>query len=146
MASLRSRCMLLITVRTADALARAYHEVSPLETCGFLLGAARQLSLPIASEVLLSRIPPGERASFEIPDCELRRVCAYAQERGLHIMALFHSHPSGDLRLSESDRACLRYSEWPWVIITQSKGKAGVVLTGYASADASSIKVRVAFR
>jgi proteasome lid subunit RPN8/RPN11 len=90
------------------------------EACGFLLGPLRDSHL-LVTEILLHRGPSQRRSSFSIPDHELRRANAYAEDRGLRILALFHSHPSGDATLSPGDRAALRYSAWPWAIVTRSR-------------------------
>jgi proteasome lid subunit RPN8/RPN11 len=63
-------------------------------------------------------------------------MAAYAQDRGLRILALFHSHPSGNSDLSAGDRAALRHSAWPWVIVTRPAGASTVVLTIYAQENA----------
>ena len=103
-----------------------------MEACGFLLGAVEG----VATDVVLGRESAEERDAFAIPDHELRRLTAYAEDRGLRILALFHSHPSGSSDLSAGDRAALRYSAWPWVIVTRPRGASAAVLTVYAAGDA----------
>jgi proteasome lid subunit RPN8/RPN11 len=78
---------------------------------------------------------------FEIADLELRRIKAWGHDHGLTIVAVFHSHPSGDRRLSEADRLALRHSQWPWVIVTRDSHHADVVLTGYQAGDAAPMAV-----
>jgi proteasome lid subunit RPN8/RPN11 len=102
-----------------------------MEACGFLLGAVEG----VAGEVVVGRESAPERGSFAIPDHELRRVAAYAEDRGLRILALFHSHPSGSTALSSGDRAALRYSAWPWVIVTRHTGESTALLTIYTAGD-----------
>ena len=133
---------LCVTAGVADALARACDRAFPLEACGFLLAAA-QHGRPIATEIVITVGSAGYRDEFEIPDHELRRMGAYAEDRGLQIVALFHSHPSGDPRLSATDRAALRYSAWPWVIVTRPNATSAIALTAYAPADATHIGVGV---
>jgi proteasome lid subunit RPN8/RPN11 len=111
---------LSITDLVSSALASACDQARPLEACGFLLGPPQD-SHPIATELLLLRETSQRRGSFSIPDHELRRVAAYAEDHRLRILALFHSHPSGDPTLSPGDRAALRYSAWPWAIVTRSR-------------------------
>jgi proteasome lid subunit RPN8/RPN11 len=92
-----------------------------------------------ASEIVVSRTSTASRGEFEIPDFELRRIKAWGEDRHLQMLAIFHSHPSGDYRLSAADRAALRHSEWPWLIVTRSRARdAPVVLTGYRPGDERS--------
>lgn len=125
-----------------DALACAYDRTLPLETCGFLLGlVTREHS--VVTEVAIARDSPGYQDAFEIPEHELRRVGAYAKERGLQIVALFHSHPSGNDSLSLADLAALRYSAWPWVIVTRPNRVSAVAVAGYAPGEATRIGVQI---
>jgi proteasome lid subunit RPN8/RPN11 len=126
----------------ADALARAYDRALPMQACGLLLGVA-QHGRSIVTEIVTAGGPPGCRDEFEISDHELRRMGAHAENRGLGIVALFHSHPSGDRSLSATDRAALRYSIWPWVIVTRAKPRSAIALTAYAPGDAASVVVRM---
>jgi proteasome lid subunit RPN8/RPN11 len=111
---------LSMTDMVSRALASACDQAHPLEACGFLLGSLEH-SHPLATEILLHCETSRRRGSFSIPDHEIRRVAAYAEDRGLRILALFHSHPSGDATLSPRDCAALRYSAWPWAIVTRSR-------------------------
>jgi proteasome lid subunit RPN8/RPN11 len=124
-----------------SALARACDLAFPREACGFLLG--EQCENLMASEVVIAGDSPNNHDSFEIPDCELRRIAAYAEDRALRIVALFHSHPSGDCELSAADGAALRHSAWPWAIITRASKTSKLVVTCYASGDATTIAVCV---
>jgi len=78
----------------------------------------------LATEMVLSRTPTDGHGEFEIPDHELRRIRAWAEDHELAILALFHSHPSGSLRLSAADRAALRHSEWPWLVVSHRSGRS----------------------
>lgn len=131
---------MLMAPAVADALASAHDMALPRETCGFLLGEARA-GKAIVTDALVAGNAPCDLDGFEIPDHELRRAGATASERGRHIVALFHSHPSGSCRLSAGDRASLRHSEWPWVIVTRSYGSRAVTLTGYAPRPVMRIAV-----
>jgi proteasome lid subunit RPN8/RPN11 len=133
---------LCVTADAAEALERAYDRALPMEACGFLLGGAQD-GRSIVTEIVTAGGLPGYRNEFEIPDHELHRMRAYAQDRSLRILALFHSHPSGERSLSTTDRAALRYSAWPWVIVTRPKATAAIVFTAYAPGDATQIGVGV---
>jgi proteasome lid subunit RPN8/RPN11 len=115
------------------ALAAAYDRAWPLEAIGFLLGSRRGAAV-IASEVLPLQGACGH-GQFEVADYELRRVGAWCDGRGVDIVALFHSHPGGSLQLSAADRAALRRSEWPWLIVARGRRDEVVRLAAYRAGD-----------
>jgi proteasome lid subunit RPN8/RPN11 len=127
-----------MTRAAADALAAACAQAFPLEAAGFLLGSCRHSAM-VASEVVLARSATGGRGEFEVADHELRRIAAWAQERQLCVAALFHSHPSGVLGLSAADRAALRHSDWPWVVVARPSASGAVKLAAYRPGDAMRI-------
>jgi [CysO sulfur-carrier protein]-S-L-cysteine hydrolase len=133
---------LSLTTGVCLKLAEACERALPREACGFLLGAVEGGGT-IVTEFVLALESRSRSDSFAIPDHELRRMAAYAEDRRLRIIALFHSHPSGDNGLSPGDRAALRYSAWPWVIVTRWSGEPVAGLTGYARGDATTIAVEV---
>lgn len=114
-----------------------------MEACGALLGRVLGDGL-FAEDVVLARGPAAQGA-FEIPDHELGRMAACAEGHGLCIVAIFHSHPSGVSDLSAADRASLRWSRWPWVVVACSTGQAGT-LAAYAAGDAQPIVLEIVNR
>jgi proteasome lid subunit RPN8/RPN11 len=113
----------------------------PNEACGFLLAKRSTAGQPLSCEFALSARTTPRVQQFEIPDAELRRTRAWANDRGLEVVAIFHSHPSGDLRLSAADRAGLEYSEWPWVVVTRDSRSGRAVLTGYAGGNGGRLRI-----
>jgi proteasome lid subunit RPN8/RPN11 len=129
---------LVVDVRLPRALGELAERAQPREVCG-LLFARDGLAVAVAFAPAVAAVAwPG---GFEIPDAELRRIRAWGVDRGLQVVALFHSHPSGDPRLSASDRAALRYSEWPWIVVTHDRRNGSAVLTGYARGDGAPIEI-----
>jgi proteasome lid subunit RPN8/RPN11 len=122
-------------------LAAACEQAFPLEAAGFLLGTQRNGEI-LGSEFVLARGSGGGRGQFDIPDHEVRRIEAWAQDRRLHIAALVHSHPSGDGRLSAADQAALRYSDWPWAVVTRPS-RTGIEFAAYRPGDAARLPCRV---
>ena len=120
----------------AKGITAAHGKAWPREACGFLLGDDRQ-KRPIVTEVVIARGLAGHRDAFEISDYELRRVRSYAEDNGLCIVALSHSHASGETRLSKGDRSAPRYSAWPWVIVTRSGPVMAITLSAYAAGNAA---------
>src|SRR5438105_672643 len=99
-------------------LREAYEGALPRECCGMLLGDITRRGAMVR-EVLSTLNAVSVPGGFAIPDHEVRRVRMIAAETHQSIIAVFHSHPEGSSELSESDRAALCYSEWPWLIVTQ---------------------------
>lgn len=121
-------------------LERAYDAALPLEACGFLLGRREGSDCHVV-DMALPAGAAGSMDGFELSDHEVARVTAYAADRGLAIVALFHSHPTGHPHLSEADRAAIRYSQWPWMLLTRSQtGK--LELAAFAAGTAEPIDVR----
>ena len=129
-----SAAVMLITPEALHALALALDRALPLEVCGFLVGQRGQRG-PEIMDIVVARGSAGEHGAFAIPDYEARRAKAWAEDRGLLILALFHSHPSGDRQLSDSDRAALHHCVWPWVIVTRSSHEPAISLAGYRPGD-----------
>lgn len=119
----------------------AYEGALPLEAAGFLFSSDRQKH--VVSSVALVRGSAGGRGEFAVPDYELRRIRAWADDRAVHIVALFHTHPGGDLQLSPADRAALLHSEWPWVIVTRAPGRARLKLAAYRPLDGQRVPCRI---
>lgn len=100
----------------------------PGEACGFLLGR----------EGWACRVAPTLNAmpgigAFAIPDHEVRRVRALAGREQL--VAVYHSHASGQTGLSQGDRTAIQYATLPWLIVTAE------ALTGYAPGSAAPMVV-----
>jgi proteasome lid subunit RPN8/RPN11 len=113
---------------------------APRECCGFLLGASRG-GRHVARRVVATSNPVAAPGGFAIPDHELRRVRRVAADAGLDILAVYHSHPSGSLELSERDREALAHSEWPWIVVAPDPAGDGVRLREW-SAPRGAIRQR----
>ena len=130
----------IIEANASFALALAHDDSYPREACGLLLGQTQDHAM-IATEVAVARKSATDCDAFEISDRELERLTAYAEDRRLRIIALFHSHPSGSAALSPGDRAALGHSEWPWLIVTRAGAARAIELACYACNDGKRIPV-----
>ena len=85
----------------------------PLECCGLLLGRAGRIT--VARECRNVHVAPATH--FEIDPQTL--IDAHKTERGggLRLMGYFHSHPTGDPRPSETDRAMAAHDGKVWAIV-----------------------------
>jgi proteasome lid subunit RPN8/RPN11 len=133
----------IVEARVVCALADAFAEGGLLEVCGLLLG--KKLGRGgVITDIARSRSSAPAHGKFEIPDSEIHRIRAWAADRGLDILAVFHSHRSGDARLSAADHAALRCSEWPWIVVTRPSRRGPLTLTGYAVGSGKRIHVETA--
>lgn len=76
---------------------------------------------------------------FRLEQSELLRAARYAEQQSYQIVALYHSHPSGDLRLSKGDEWPLMRSAWPWVIITLDDNR--LQISGYCAKTCEPLRV-----
>ena len=112
-------------------LRAAYEAAYPRECCGVFLGSSDGAHVSV-ERVVSTLNAAGMAGGFAIPDDEMRRVRRVAARLGLAIVAVFHSHPSGCAELSNTDRAALRHSEWPWVVVTENRTSQELLLTWWA--------------
>jgi proteasome lid subunit RPN8/RPN11 len=134
--------VLRLTPLAVAGLRRASAEAAPKEACGVLAG--RRIGDDIFAEDVIVARGAAAQGAFEISDHELRRMTACAESRGLGIVAIFHSHPSGTPDLSAADRAMLRWSRWAWVVVAGAGPAA--TLAAYAAGAARPIAIQIAER
>lgn len=94
-----------------------------IEHCGFLVGQR------VAETLHATRLVPVRNAAaapgaFAIADAEVRRARRAAAARGESIVALVHTHPSGELALSRDDDSTRRFADLPWVTVVSRSNDA----------------------
>lgn len=104
------------------------------ESVGVLIGVPGFAASAI--RLLNSTAGPG---SFRIEAFELARASRYAARKNQQIVALYHSHPSGDLGLSDMDRRFLAQSRWPWLVIALAEN--GLQLCGYKPGTGKPLRI-----
>jgi proteasome lid subunit RPN8/RPN11 len=130
--------ILIIASPVRTRLAQFFTESLPREASGFVLGREHPPQHFIAEQALPGK-GDAQIGRFEISGHDIAWARAYAAERGLRIIALYHSHPSGEWRLSSEDIAAVRHSEWPWIVVTIEGER--IRLNGYRPGDAQPIPV-----
>jgi proteasome lid subunit RPN8/RPN11 len=129
------------TIRARDrARLRAHAEAGyPDEVCGFLLGS---MDLPngefTVRETRAAVNRRGSRASrrYRIDPDEYRTAEREAEQMGLELIGIYHSHPDAPARPSEYDRE----HAWPnsaYVIVPVQAGRAGELRAWLLAEDRS---------
>jgi proteasome lid subunit RPN8/RPN11 len=115
---------LILTRALFGALMNERVRTLPRECCGFLLVTPRRGGEPhLRAEDLLRVDHRARRGEFEISRREWQRCLAVSERRGLRIGVLYHSHPSGDLRLSPDDRRNLGWRDLDWLILGSGEAR-----------------------
>jgi len=105
------------------ALVAHARRVRPLECCGLLVGTARDVAFAIPMDNIES-----SRVRYRIDDrahIEVRRVLRRFVPP-LAIRGVYHSHPAGDARPSETDVRDAFYPEWIHVIVGLGRKRPSV--------------------
>jgi proteasome lid subunit RPN8/RPN11 len=132
--------MLAVSARVVRLIDDALPRAGAREICGLLLGSNASTDRA-AIHLLLSAEFTWRVGEFALSQSDICRISTWADARGLTVLAVLHSHPSGDCSLSAADSRALRYSSWPWVIATRECG--AVILTGYSPPDAQHLPVEI---
>lgn len=96
----------------AEMIAHAYAGY-PLEACGLLVGTANAVHrfVPCTNEAASARI-------YSIPGKELLRVERAAEDDGLEVIGVFHSHTHSEPYPSPTDVAQAPDPGWHYVIVS----------------------------
>lgn len=119
------------------AILRHARAARPRECCGFLLGRDRTVQFAAGM-----RNASGGRTTYRIDDrdhIDVRRLLRNVSP-ALEIVGVYHSHPDGPARPSETDIAGAHYPEWVHVIVGLSP-KAE--LRAYRIARGRAVELRV---
>jgi [CysO sulfur-carrier protein]-S-L-cysteine hydrolase len=112
-----------------DAMVAHCQREAPLESCGVLGGVDARVS----SLHPLRNIKASETRYLGDPK-ELVAAYVALRERGADILAIYHSHPSGEAIPSRIDLAENHYGETPQIIVSL-KGEAPQVRIWQLAAD-----------
>ena len=95
-----------IKQKVADAIASHASEGYPEEVCGFLLGNRTGAEAKVVQYLPARNVFPGDRRSrFAIDPLDWMNAEDQAQEAGLEVLGIFHTHPDHPAIPSATDRA-----------------------------------------
>jgi len=118
--------MLKIKKELVEQIKQQGEKGYPYEICGFILGEIDyDRDLRTAIEVFQVENQNKERANdrFEIHPKDYLKVERYADEKGMQIIGIYHTHPDHPDRPSETD---LRFAQpdMSYIIMSVKNGKA----------------------
>ena len=106
--------------RVIDALVAHARSDLPNECCGLLLGTSRVIEQATPARNL--RPSPTRYLVDPADHCAALRS---ARTRGLSVVGAYHSHPTGPLVPSETDRREATYPEFVYVIVSPGRDTDG---------------------
>ena len=123
-------------------LARVLSEESHNEICGVLVGTVHN-GIGMAEGLYMLTNTDSRPGWFGILDSDVNRMKSYAQRQHMDLVAVFHTHKSGNLDLSVSDKAALLESDLPWLVCTHKASSSGLTMRAYAPRDCKNIPVKL---
>lgn len=97
------------------------------ETCGLLFGHEERESFVVIEFKILPNIDHST-VHFTIDPMTLYETLINAEERGLSLVAIFHSHPMGAVP-SGTDKKYMKFWPVPWLILSKTSNKFGVFIS-----------------
>ena len=98
----------------ADLMQHA-NEESPYEACAILLGNTDE-EMWQTTEIFLAENIDKSEINFTISNEQLLEGYKRAEEKGLDIVGIFHSHPKSEASPSDTDVKFMKGNPVPWVI------------------------------
>ena len=88
---------------------------SPLEACAILFGTSNDKTWETTDIFLTENIDKSE-VNFTISNEQLMEGYTVAEDKGLDIVGIFHSHPSSQPSPSNTDIKFMKGNPVPWII------------------------------
>ena len=88
---------------------------SPLEACAILFGTSNDKTWETTDIFLTENIDKSE-VNFTISNEQLMEGYTIAEDKGLDIVGIFHSHPSSQPSPSNTDIKFMKGNPVPWII------------------------------
>jgi proteasome lid subunit RPN8/RPN11 len=106
--------MLTLTMAQRDAMVATCVRALPNEGCGLLLGSAEG----VVVEVVASANVADSAKLYEIDSTVLLRAYRRADEEGLEVMGVFHSHTHSEAYPSPTDIGLAPDPRWHYVLVS----------------------------
>ena len=108
---------LVLTKAHQQLLSKEAKDKKPNESCALLFGNKENDKL-IVSELFLAENVDGSPVNFTISNEQLIHGYKMAEEKGLDVIGIFHSHPNSEAFPSSTDKKFMEINPVAWVIFS----------------------------
>ncbi len=110
------------------------------EVCGFLLGELRGQCFEVRELYKAKNVSPARDVSFNVDPRDVYEAHAYAEEKGLDVVGIYHSHPEPPSP-SPMDLKCME--DWPvvWLIISSVDGSMAAYIAKRGSIEGLEMQI-----
>ncbi len=108
---------LVLTEAQQQLLSKEAKEKKPNESCALLFGKKENEKLSV-SEVFIAENVDGSPVNFTISNEQLIQGYQMAEEKGLEVIGIFHSHPNSEPYPSSTDKKFMEINPVSWVIFS----------------------------
>jgi proteasome lid subunit RPN8/RPN11 len=112
---------LVLSAKHASELRKLATNSLPLESCALLAGKINNEDVTV-SEVIVANNADKSQVSFSIESKELFDAYNKAENMGLEVVAIFHSHPA-PAKPSSTDVKYMEINPIPWLILSTKDNK-----------------------
>jgi len=91
----------------------------PNESCALLFGVEKE-DKSIVNEIFLTENIDASQVNFTISNQQLLKGYKTAEEKGMKVIGIFHSHPNSDAFPSTTDQKFMQVNPVVWVIFSGS--------------------------
>ncbi len=102
-----------VTREVIELLRNEASRAHPRECCGILLGHSNTITVALPA----SNVHPAPQTRFEIDPQALVDALRAARSGGPQVLGYYHSHPTGSIELSATDRAQAAHDGSVWAIV-----------------------------
>ena len=108
---------LVLTKAQQELLSKEALDKKPNESCALLFGKKENDTL-IVNEVFVAENIEGSPVNFTISNEQLIQGYKMAEEKGLEVVGIFHSHPNSEPYPSSTDKKFMEINPVSWVIFS----------------------------
>lgn len=108
---------LVLTEAQKQLLSKEAKDKKPNESCALLFGKKDNSNL-LVNEVFITENIEGSPVNFTISNEQLIQGYKIAEEKGLDVIGIFHSHPNSEPFPSSTDKKFMEINPVAWVIFS----------------------------
>ncbi len=108
---------LVLSEAQLQLLSKEAKDKKPNESCALLFGKKENDKLSV-SEVFIAENVEGSPVNFTISNEQLIQGYKMAEEKGLELIGIFHSHPNSEPYPSSTDKKFMEINPVAWVIFS----------------------------